>query len=310
MPGAVWFPEGRLNFGQHLLRHGASERDAVVLVTEAGDRASLTFGQLRTQAAAVAGRLRSLGVGPGDRVVGYLPNCLEGVVAFAAVALIGAVWAQAGLDYAAAAAADRLGQLTPTVLIAGSGYRFGGRVHDRRSEVSRLRELLPDLAHTITVATGGVQSPDPDARSSSWAEALAAEPDGRAEAVPFEHPLWVLFTSGTTGKPKGIVHGHGGVLLEQLVSPGLHMDLHEGDVFFWFTTPNWMMWNAQVVRAPARRDDRALRRAPDVPRAGRALAGRGRPRRDRVRYQPGLSSRPRSGPAWSRGTTSTCRPCG
>ena len=194
----------------------------------------------------MAGRLRGLGVGPGDRVVGYLPNCLEGVVAFAAVALIGAVWAQAGLDYAAAAAADRLGQLTPKVLIAGSGYRFGGRAHDRRSEVSELRERLPDLAHTITVATGGVASPAPDARSSTWAEALVATPDGRAEAVPFDHPLWVLFTSGTTGKPKGIVHGHGGVLLEQLVSPGLHMDLHEGDVFFWFTTPNWMMWNAQV----------------------------------------------------------------
>ncbi len=246
MPGAVWFPGGRLNFGQHLLRHGAAEREAVVLVTEAGERSSLTFGQLRAQAAAVAGRLRGLGVGPGDRVVGYLPNCLEGVVAFTAVALIGAVWAQAGLDYASSAAADRLGQLTPKVLIAGSGYRFGGRAHDRRSEVSELRDLLPDLAHTITVATGGITSPAPDAHSSTWAEALAATPDGRPEAVPFDHPLWVLFTSGTTGKPKGIVHGHGGVLLEQLVSPGLHMDLHEGDVFFWFTTPNWMMWNAQV----------------------------------------------------------------
>ena len=246
MPGAVWFPGGSLNFGQHLLRHGADDHEAVVLVTESGERSSLTFGRLRAQAAAVAGRLRELGVGPGDRVVGYLPNCLEGVVAFTAVALVGAVWAQAGLDYASTAAADRLGQLTPKVLIAGSGYRFGGRVHDRRGEVAELRALLPGLEHTITVATGGVSSPVPDAGSSSWAGALAAAPDGRAEPVPFEHPLWVLFTSGTTGKPKGIVHGHGGVLLEQLVSPGLHMDLHEGDVFFWFTTPNWMMWNAQV----------------------------------------------------------------
>ena len=246
MPGAVWFPGSTLNFGQHLLRRGAADREAVVFVTEAGERASLTFGELRAQAAAVAGRLRALGVGPGDRVVGYLPNCLEGVVTFAACALVGAVWAQAGLDYAAPAAADRLGQLSPTVLVAGSGYRFGGVVHDRRAEAQGLRELLPGLEHTITVSTGGVAAPAPDARSSTWAEALAAEPDGRAEAVPFDHPLWVLFTSGTTGRPKGIVHGHGGVLLEQLVSPGLHMDLHERDVFFWFTTPNWMMWNAQV----------------------------------------------------------------
>ena len=246
MPGAVWFPGGTLNFGQHLLRHGDAGREAVVLVTEAGDRSSLTFGELRVQAAAVAGRLRALGVVPGDRVVAYLPNCLEGVVALAAVALVGAVWAQAGLDYAPAAAADRLGQLSPTVLVAGSGYLFGGTVHDRRAEVDQLRALLPGLEHTITVSTGGVASASATARSSTWQEALDAEPDGRAEALPFDHPLWVLFTSGTTGKPKGIVHGHGGVLLEQLVSPGLHMDLHEDDVFFWFTTPNWMMWNAQV----------------------------------------------------------------
>jgi len=180
MPGAVWFPGGSLNFAQHLLRHGADEHEAVVLVTEAGERSSLTFGRLRAQVAAVAGRLRELGVGPGDRVVGYLPNSLEGVVAFTAVALIGAVWAQAGLDYAPAAAADRLGQLAPKVLVAGSGYRFGGSAHDRRAEVGELRDLLPGLEHTITVATGGVPAVTADPGSSSWAAALAAAPDGRA----------------------------------------------------------------------------------------------------------------------------------
>ena len=242
MPGAVWFPGGTLNFGQHLLRAGDSDQDAVVLVAEDGSRSALTYGALRVQAAAVAGRLRALGVGPGDRVVAYLPNCIEGVVAFVACALVGAVWAQTGLDYAAQSAADRMAQLSPTVLIAGSGYRFGGRVHDRRDEVRSLLSLLPGLRHTITVSTAGLDNPS----SSTWADALAAAPDPAGVAVPFDHPLWVLFTSGTTGKPKGIVHGHGGVLLEQLVSPGLHMDLRDDDIFFWFTTPNWMMWNAQV----------------------------------------------------------------
>ncbi|HMM95797.1 acetoacetate--CoA ligase [Phycicoccus sp.] len=245
MPGAVWFPEGRLNVAEHLLRGGRDDADAVVLVTESGERSTITFRELREQAATVAGRLRALGVRPGDRVAAYLPNAIEGVVAFVATALVGAVWAQAGLDYAPEAAAERLGQLAPSVLVAGTGYHFGGRVHDRRAEVARLRDLLPDPVHTIVVETAGVASGVPGG-SSTWAQALAAPPDGRPEQVPFDHPLWVLFTSGTTGRPKGIVHGHGGALLEQLVSPGLHMDLHEDDVFFWFTTPNWMMWNAQV----------------------------------------------------------------
>jgi acetoacetyl-CoA synthetase len=243
MPGAVWFPGGTLNLGAHLLRAGDPDREAVVLVGEDGARSSITYAELRTQAAAVAGRLRALGVEPGDRVAAYLPNCVEGVVAFVATALVGAVWAQTGLDYAAPSAADRMAQLAPRVLFAGTGYRFGGKVHDRRADARELRDLLPGLRHTITVETAGLADPGAE---STWADALAAAPCSDRTAVPFDHPLWVLFTSGTTGKPKGIVHGHGGVLLEQLVSPGLHMDLRGDDVFFWFTTPNWMMWNAQV----------------------------------------------------------------
>ncbi|WP_433605544.1 acetoacetate--CoA ligase [Dactylosporangium sp. CA-139114] len=246
MPGAVWFPGGTLNFGQHLLRAGDDDQESVILVAETGERSSITYAALRAQAAAVAGRLRALGVEPGDRVAAYLPNCIEGVVAFVATAMVGAVWAQTGLDYAAPSAADRMAQLSPRVLIAGSGYRYGGKVHDRRGDVRDLRDLLPGLRHTITVETAGVAHPAVGPGASTWADALAAEPDPIGVVVGFDHPLWVLFTSGTTGKPKGIVHGHGGVLLEQLVSPGLHMDLHGRDVFFWFTTPNWMMWNAQV----------------------------------------------------------------
>ena len=246
MPGAQWFPGATVNFAQHLLRHGDDHRDAVILVREDGSRESVTFGELRAQVASVAARLRALGVEPGDRVVGYLPNCVEGVVAFAAAAAVGACWSQTALDYSPRAAADRLAQLRPKVLFAGGGYAFKGEVRDRRLEVEELRGLLPDLSHTVAVPTNGLSIDVDQDDVSTWAEVLSVTGEPGALAVAFDHPLWVLFTSGTTGPPKGIVHGHGGALLEQLVSPGFHLDLDDDDVFFWYTSPNWMMWNAQV----------------------------------------------------------------
>ena len=245
MPGTAWFPGAKLNFAEHLLRTD-SDREAIVMIVEDGTTTTITHRELRRQVQALAGRLRAMGVEQGDRVVAYLPNSIEGVVAFLATAWIGATWSQAGLDLAARSAADRLSQLDPKVLICGGGYFFKGLVHDRRNEARQLRSLLPSVEHTIAVSTAGLSLAGTADEVVEWESALAGADPVDVVPVAFDHPLWVLFTSGTTGKPKGIIHGHGGALLEQLASPGFHLDLGPEDVFFWYTSPNWMMWNAQV----------------------------------------------------------------
>lgn len=184
-------------------------------------------------------------MGPGDRVAGYLPNIPEAVIAFLATASIGAIWSACGQDYSAQAALDRLGQLEPKVLVAADGYRFGGKVHDKTADISALRVGLPSLAATVLVPRIGASLPDVIA----WRQVEPGDTDVdiATEQVDFAHPLWVLYSSGTTGKPKGIVHGHGGVLLEHLKAVALQSDIGPDDTFFWYTSPSWMMWNFQVA---------------------------------------------------------------
>ncbi|MCE1177539.1 MAG: acetoacetate--CoA ligase [Micrococcales bacterium] len=246
MPGAVWFPGTQVNYAAYLLEQGQPDDVAIIATDESGAVSSLTRAELRAQTAAIATALRDRGVGLGDVVVGYVPNVAESVVAFLATASLGAIWSSVGQDYAPAAAVDRLGQLRPKVLVTADGYRFGGREHGRLEAVATLQEGIETLEHTIVISHLGEVGPDE--RWQTWAEALATPAAGfDAVQVPFDHPLWVLFSSGTTGRPKGLVHGHGGMLVETLKTMSLHWDAKEGDRVFWYTSPSWVMWNLQLA---------------------------------------------------------------
>ncbi|WP_345344603.1 acetoacetate--CoA ligase [Rhodococcus olei] len=255
MPGAGWFPGARLNYVTQALRHQTRHRPAIRYSGEDAADVEVPWAELRRQVGALAATLKSHGVGPGDRVVGYLPNIPEAVTAFLATASVGAIWAACGQDYSAPAALDRLGQLDPSILITADGYRFGGKAHRRDDEVERLRTGLPNLRLTVRVEhlgdpTGdtGVPGSGPAAPGTvmCWAEASAGDAPLEPVDVPFDHPLWVVFSSGTTGLPKGIVHGHGGVMLEHLKSLALQNDIGPADTLFWYTSPSWMMWNFQL----------------------------------------------------------------
>jgi acetoacetyl-CoA synthetase len=247
MPGAQWFPGSTLNYAEHALTDGPGRGEddlAVVFVREDGLERLLTYGELRDLVGRVRAGLLRLGVGPGDRVVALLPNCIEALAAFLAVASLGATWSSCSPDFGTRAAHDRFAQLKPAVLLAVDGYRYGGKAFDVRERVRTLRQQIPSLTATVLVPYLDIAAQLDGA--SSWAE-LTAEPSSlEYHAVPFDHPLWVLYSSGTTGLPKGIVHGHGGIVVEHLKTLRLHHDLGPGQRFFWFTTTGWMMWNLLV----------------------------------------------------------------
>jgi acetoacetyl-CoA synthetase len=249
MPGAEWFAGARLNYAEHVFAGKEDAEPAILHASELRELDQLSWGELRAQVAAVAAGLRELGVERGDRVVAYIPNIPEAIVAFLASASIGAVWSSCSPDFGPASVIDRFAQIEPKVLFAVDGYRYGGKDFDRRDVIAELQAAMPSLRRTVVLP---YLEPNPDLSSlsdaSRWDELLAAgEGAGLSfERVPFEHPLWVLYSSGTTGLPKAIVQGQGGILLEHLKKLHLHVDAHPGDRLFWFTTTGWMMWNFLV----------------------------------------------------------------
>ena len=246
MPGAEWFPGARLNYAEHMLGRD-EDIDALAIVAHSQSREprELTFGELREQVARARAGLQRLGVGPGDRVVAYLPNIPETLVAFLASASLGAIWATCPPEFGVRSVLHRLGQLEPKLLLGVAGYRWGEKLVDRREQVAAIREGLPSIQSVVHVPySGGAGDVLPDALS--WDELLGDDGPLAFDPMPFAHPLYVLFSSGTTALPKAIVHGHGGILLEHLKNHGLSWDLRPGDRLQWFTTTAWMMWNALV----------------------------------------------------------------
>jgi acetoacetyl-CoA synthetase len=249
MPGARWFEGAQLNYAEHLFRDKPGDRVAIQHASELRELGEISWDELRRQVAEVAAGLRALGVGHGDRVVAYLPNIPEAVIGFLATASIGAAWSSCSPDFGPGSVVDRFAQIEPKVLLAVDGYSYNGKEFDRREVIAGLRGEIPSLQHTVVLP---YLDSDPDLsrlrNALTWddlrSSGSGAEPE--FEPVPFDHPLWILYSSGTTGLPKAIVQGHGGILLEHLKKLNLHVDAQEGDHVFWFTTTGWMMWNFLV----------------------------------------------------------------
>jgi acetoacetyl-CoA synthetase len=235
MPGAVWFPGARVSYAEHLFRGKDPDAPAIAHASELRALSEWTWADLREQVAGIAAGLRALGVGRGDRVAAYLPNVPEAIAAFLATASLGAVWSSCSPDFGARSVIDRFAQIEPKVLLAVDGYRYNGRDFDRREVVDRIAAEVGGRVVRLGYLDG-----------SGWEPGFLGTDPLTFERVPFDHPLWVLYSSGTTGLPKAIVQGHGGILLEHLKKLHLHVDAQSGDRIFWFTTTGWMMWNFLV----------------------------------------------------------------
>ncbi len=250
MPGAQWFPGTTVNFAEEVFRRARSDDPLIYFENELGRTETLTYDEVQRQVSALAEALRGWGVRPGDRIVAYLPNIPEAMVAFLSSASVGAVWSVCSPDFGDPSVLDRFRQIEPKVLLVVDGYTYNGRAFDRREVANRLLHSLPSVEQVISVRYLNAKdgwainhprvTPWEDIQQSSSAGGLAFEP------LPFDHPLWILYSSGTTGLPKPIVHGHGGMLLTQLVNEVFHFNLNKADQFFWFSTTGWMMWNVVV----------------------------------------------------------------
>ena len=266
MPGALWFPGAQVNYARQALRHvdaaHAAGLPAIISRNEKGQHRELSWPELRRQVASLALHLKAQGLEPGDRVAAYLPNVPEAMVAFLAVVSLGGIWSICAPDMGTNAVLDRFRQIEPTVLIACDGVRYGHKAHDRSAVVGELRAQLPAVRHVLGLEILGGDAADalaPDA----WFEDAAARDDAATEAfepmwLPFDHPIWIVYSSGTTGLPKPIVHGHGGIVLVMLAHLALHSDVgcsyHPntwGERFHWYSSTGWVMWNAQMAGLPS-----------------------------------------------------------
>jgi acetoacetyl-CoA synthetase len=247
MPGARWFPGASVNYSEQVFRHATAARPAIVSGSEDGSLREMSWRELQRDVGAMAAWLRAQGVVPGDRVVAYLPNIPETVVAFLACASVGAVWSLCAPDMGGGSVLDRFRQIEPKILITTDGYINSGRRFERATTIAELARELPTLEHIVWISNIGAPVAEVEPPLTHWETVLATSGELQPTLVPFDHPLWIVYSSGTTGLPKAIVHGHGGIMLEHTKLCALQNDLRPDDRFFWYSSTGWIMWNLQIA---------------------------------------------------------------